>query len=166
MKKRKISIVVIALAGIWLGVIFFMSSQTAADSTQMSKTITRTFLAVGEKAGIVEEGASTSNELISKYDPDTRKMAHVIMYFLLASVIFAALWELGANKNISAVISFFASICIAVIDEINQMSFTGRNSGVVSEGIADIYRDASGIGIALVILLVLRAVKEIKNRKV
>lgn len=166
MNRKIISVVVIILTVLWLGFIFFMSSQTAENSSHMSKKITKVVVLLGENVGFIEDGASDSVEIINKYNLDIRKIAHVFMYFLLACLIFATLWRFKVKKILSIIISFSISLCIAFIDEINQMNFSGRNSGVFSEGIDDIFRDAFGIGMAIVLLLAIRVIKEVRSKNV
>ncbi|QNU66602.1 VanZ family protein [Ruminiclostridium herbifermentans] len=166
MKRKMLIIILIIFAVAWLGVIFFMSSQTAAESDQISKRVTKAAVIIGEKAGVIEYGASNSEEILKEYNISVRKFAHVAMYFLLASLIFIALWQLRVKKLLSVIISFLICIYIALVDEINQMNFAGRNSGVISEGINDIYKDFVGIITAILILFIIRIINEIRSKKV
>lgn len=166
MKKTILSIAIIIIAVIWVCVIFFMSSQSAVDSSQMSRKVTKVVVILGEKVGLIEDGASNSENIIKEQNLNIRKFAHIAMYFLLTCIMFASLWKFRANKKISVIISFSASIYIAVFDEINQMNYSGRNSGLFSEGIGDVYRDLFGIVMAIVLLLVFRIIKEARCKKV
>jgi VanZ family protein len=166
MKKNILSIAIIILAVIWVCVIFFMSSQTSVNSSQMSRKVTKVVILLGEKTGLIEDGASKSEDILKDFNIKIRKLAHIGMYFFLTCIMFAFLWKFKVNKIISVIISFCVSTNIAIIDEINQMNYIGRNSGVFSEGISDIYKDLFGIGMALVLLLVIRIIKETRSKKV
>lgn len=166
MKSKLLIITLIIFAIAWLGVIFFMSSQTAVESDQISQKVTKAAVILGEKVGVIEYGASNSEKILKEYNLSVRKFAHVAMYFLMASFIFVALWQFRANKLASVTISFLICIYIAFIDENNQMKFSGRNSGVMSEGINDIYRDIYGIIAAIFILFIIRIISENRGKKV
>ena len=166
MKSKILIIALIIFAVTWLGVIFFMSSQTAVESNQISQKVTEAAVIIGEKVGVIEYGASNSEKSLKEFNLSVRKFAHVAMYFLLASLIFVALWQFRVNKLLSVIINFIICICIAFVDEINQMKFSGRNSGVMSEGINDIYRDFIGIIAAIFILFIIRIINENRSKKV
>lgn len=166
MKSKILIIALIIFAVTWLGVIFFMSSQTAVESNQISQKVTKVAVIIGEKVGAIEYGASNSEKILKEFNMSVRKLAHVAMYFLLAALIFVALWQFRVNKLLSVIINFLICIYIAFVDEINQMKFSGRNSGVISEGINDIYRDIIGIISAIFILFIIRIINENRSKKV
>jgi VanZ family protein len=166
MKRKMLLFTLIIFAVAWLGVIFFMSSQTATESDQISKKVTKAAVILGEKVGTIEYGTSNSEQMLKEYNISVRKFAHVAMYFLLASLIFVVLWQLRVKKLLSVIINFLICIFIAFMDEINQMKFSGRNSGVISEGINDIYKDFFGITTAILILLIIRIINENRSKKV
>jgi VanZ family protein len=165
MKKKKFRLVLLLLAVIWFGFIFYMSSQTAADSGQMSRTITKAAILAGQKVGIVEVGTVNSEPTLEKYNLAIRKLAHVGMYFLLACVIFCALRVWGLSKKVTVILCFVISISIGIIDEINQMNFVGRNSGIISEGIKDLYRDIFGTCILLGIVVIIGVIIEARSKE-
>ncbi len=166
MKSKILIIALIIFAVTWLGVIFFMSAQTATESEQISQRVTKAVVLLGEKVGTIEFGASNSERILKEYNLSVRKFAHVAMYFLLTALIFVALWQFRVNKLVSVIISFFVCIYIAFVDEINQMKFTGRNSGLLSEGVNDIYKDILGILSAIFIFFIIRIISENRCKKV
>ena len=166
MKSKILIIALIIFAVTWLGVIFFMSSQTAVESDQISQKVTKAVVILGEKVGVIEHGASNSEKILKEYNQSVRKFAHVAMYFLLASLIFVALWQFRVNKLLSVLINILICIYIAFVDEINQMKFSGRNSGVMSEGVNDIYRDFFGIITAIFIFYIIRIINDNRRKKV
>jgi len=167
MKRKRLFVVVTILAVIWLGFIFYMSSQTAVASGQMSESITKDVVTVGEKVGVVKAGTTSSELALRRYDSIIRSTAHVGMYFVLACIMFFVFWIWGLNKKISVILSFVIGAFISFVDEINQMHLVGRNSGgVIRDGIEDIYRDTFGICIALVIFVIIRVIAETRAKNV
>ncbi len=165
MRQKKLFIFVTILVVIWFGFIFYMSSQTAADSGQMSKEVTKGVILIGEKMGVVGAGTANSEVALKKYNTIIRNLAHVGMYFLLACMMFSAFWLFGINKKKSVIFSLATGVFVSIIDEINQMHFVGRNSGgVISDGIDDIYRDTFGICAALVIFVIIRVMVELREK--
>ena len=167
MRQKKMFVVVMILTVSWFVFIFYMSSQTAVSSGQMSKSVTKAAILTGEKVGVIKAG---NLELaLKRYDTIMRNTAHVGMYFILACVMFSASWLWGLNKKVSVILSFAVGIFIGIIDEINQMHFAGRNSGgVISDGIEDLFRDTLGICIALMLFVIVRVITELprKNKKI
>lgn len=166
MKGKMIIIALLIFVAVWIGFIFLMSSQTAVESGKISYKVTKAAVILGEKTGVLNNGASNSNRMLNEYNIVVRKIAHVFMYFLLASVMFLTLWEFKLSKKLTVMFSFLLCIFIAFTDEINQMGFKGRNSGIISEGIKDLSKDTVGIMMALIILLIIRMIFEVKNKNV
>lgn len=165
MKQKKMCIVVMILVVIWVGFIFYMSSQTAVNSGKISQSVTKTAVLIAEKVKVVKAGTANSEPALKRYDTIIRNTAHVGMYFVLACIIFSALWLLKLGKVKSVILSFAICVSCSIMDEINQMHFTGRNSGgVISDGIEDLFRDAFGICVALAIFFVFRVISELRNK--
>lgn len=165
MKQKKLFVFVTILAVIWFGFIFYMSSQTAADSGQMSKSVTKGVVLTGEKAGVIQAGTVNSETALKKYHVIIRNLAHIGMYFLFACILFSSFWAFGINKKKSVLLSFAIGFFVSIIDEVNQMHFAGRNSGgVISDAIDDIYRDTFGICSALLIFVIIRVMIELRDK--
>ena len=164
-KLRVIKVLVALLVLGWVGFIFYMSSQTAVNSGNMSRGVTLFLIRFAERFGILTAAASDHPQLVQKYDSAVRSLAHMGMYFLLCLIIALVLKYWGFKRW--AYISFIACFAISILDELNQMHFKGRNdSGRVSSGMEDLVKDIIGAVTALLIaLLIINIVNWFKLRK-
>lgn len=166
MKSKGIGIAAAFLLLVWVGLILYMSSQSADSSGHISRTVTVQILKAAEKTGLIAEGASKSTPLIVMVDQRVRNLAHVSMYFLLGSIFMVMLWVWGVRRNKRIAIVFFVCMGLSIIDEINQMQYYGRNnSGLISAGLEDIMKDTLGICSAIVLFIVIKVVSKpsVKN---
>lgn len=156
--------VVLILLG-WVGFIFYMSSQTAVSSGNMSHRVTLLLIKAAGKLGLLAEGSSEYPHLVQKYEAGVRSLAHMGMYFLLCLIISLVLKYWGLKRW--GLISFTVCFVISVLDELNQMHFEGRNdSGQVSSGIEDLVKDIAGtITAILVALIIINIINWFKLKK-
>lgn len=119
---------------IWMGLIFFMSSQIATTSSGMSRIFVEPIQPYAP--GFAEDILTTL----------VRKSAHIFLYFVLGMLIFNVLkeYKLGTKKLVGFSI-LFAGL-YAITDEIHQTFVSGRSAEV-----RDVLIDTIGasIGVAL-----------------
>jgi len=65
------------LVFIWLVVIFYLSAQPAADSSNLSKKVTKVIIEIIP----LDNEVSTTENLIAKLEPHIRKLGHFSEYF-------------------------------------------------------------------------------------
>jgi VanZ family protein len=158
MKNKKKGIIIISIITIfaWIGVIFFMSSQSAVSSGSMSRAVTKLVVETGESLGVLEGGTVNSPAMVSKYDNYTRSAAHVALYFLLSLIVLSGFRLWGLYRGKWMLTGFLLCIAVSLLDELNQMRYDGRNDyGLISSAATDLFKDVLGISAALLICLLL-----------
>ena len=145
MKEHRKSSVSWALVLLWMGLIFYLSAQVAAESDHLSLGLTQILIGTIERLipGI-DVGAILSNHLI-------RKSAHFIAYLILGSLVSNALTQSNFSGKSRVAIAWGISVLYAVSDEIHQLFVPGR-----SGQIKDVLIDSAGamVGIGLYLLLI------------
>lgn len=169
MKFKKVSIFWGLLFISWLVFIFYMSSQTAVNSGHMSQAVTKDVLVTGEKLGVLAKGTAESAGSVGRYDGIIRSLAHMGMYFLLACIILVSIRLAGLKGKKWTAIGFAICFLVSISDELNQMRYAGRNdNGLITSGIADLYKDAFGITAALLVFWLVKVIyngKKLTSRK-
>lgn len=143
--KKKVYITVsCALVIACMGVIFWMSSRTAADSQEMSDSLIDKIL---ELLGI---------EFTAFF---IRKSAHLLEFTGLAMLTFNACY--AAFRRAAVPVSFIITVLYAISDEIHQIFVEGRACQL-----RDVFIDSVGalLGIAAS-LIILKIVKIIVKRR-
>ena len=135
-----------------MSVIFFLSSQPAPRSNELSKQVTEVIVKIAKK--VMDSGADTE-ELVERFNSLVRKYAHGGVYFVLGfftamALVFSGMGGLGA---------FFLSmsICVfyAVIDEMHQHFIPGRGAQM-----EDILIDSAGAFSGILLFLFLAAFRK------
>jgi VanZ family protein len=144
MSSKKIAKILVLL--LWLGLIFYMSSQIATTSSGMSRIFVEPIRPYAP--GFTENILTTI----------VRKSAHIFMYFVLGMLVINVLkdYKLG-NKKLIGFSILFAGL-YAVTDEIHQTFVSGRSAEV-----RDVLIDT--IGASLGVVLYWAILKVIKKRK-
>lgn len=139
MFKRKLPWLPVIL---WMMVIFYLSSQTANDSNNLSMGLTRRIYDV-ISVFIPSLEIDFFNHII-------RKNAHFIAYFILGILSTNALYLNGIYNKRAFSIGLSISVIYAITDEIHQLFVPGRAGRML-----DVLIDSSGalVGIILYILL-------------
>lgn len=101
---------------IWLGVIYYFSSQTSTDSLNESNGLLE-FI-----ANILK--VSDIDSFINKYGQFIRELAHFTEFFILGLLICLNIYEYS-NKNV-ILITFVLTALYAISDELHQMFVEGR----------------------------------------
>lgn len=130
--------------------IFIFSSQPAAQSNKLSKQVTEIIVHIAEKAGIIDNGVGTTEELVGKFNHMVRKYAHGLVYFFLGILTAKALRFSGARKFSVFILPLAICITFAVFDETHQLFVPGRG-GQVSDIIIDSVGAITGILVYLLL---------------
>jgi VanZ family protein len=149
-KKRLIVILTWTCTLIWMGVIFYLSSQSSTQSAYLSTGLKNELLAL-----VAHFIPGIENIEIESLDFFIRKNAHFIAYFILGILTLVALIQSEARKpaNLALLIGIF----YAVSDEFHQLFVPGR---------AGQFRDVliDGAGAVLGILITSIVISRISRR--
>lgn len=135
MKKVIYSILIVA----WMIIIFCLSNQPAADSTELSDGfISNT---IGNVYKLFDKNISSDElDLIKiKYTHPVRKMAHFTIYMILGILVTLLVREYNVSFNKCLFISLLVCLLYSISDEIHQLFVFGR-----SGEIRDVLIDTSG----------------------
>jgi VanZ family protein len=123
----------------WMALIFYLSSQPASQSNELSNRVTEVIVETIEK--VAPEIAS--NWDLKELNHFIRKNAHFFSYFVLGVLVMNALYQKGYRKF---VLSLIICILYSISDEIHQTFVPGRGGNII-----DVIIDSSGsfIGIGL-----------------
>ena len=141
--RRTINYINVIIVLSIMGSIFFLSSQTGEISNELSHGVMVGF----EKYISSSTWISTDikNVFLSNPMICTRKLAHIIIYFILGFVIYIVLPEnWGLKKRILVCLS--SCVLYAITDEIHQMFVKGRTAQLL-----DIIVDFIGSSIGIYI---------------
>jgi len=138
--KRIISWAAVVL---WMALIFYLSSQPADKSNQLSSGITETIIrAVGKIIPGAETAAGKINHII-------RKNAHFTAYLILGMLSVNALRQNGAGRYRAFAWAMVICALYAASDEIHQLFVPGR-AGMVTDVMIDSAGAFTGSGIITV----------------
>ena len=118
---------------LWAGVIFYLSSRTADESTVQSRGMISSF--AGFFGTVID-----NEELMINIDGIVRESAHGVEYFILGVLV--------CNASGSAVLSLILCMLYALSDEIHQIPIPGRAFQIM-----DLLIDFAGIVIGIVFLI-------------
>lgn len=134
---------------LWMGLIFFFSSQPADDSKELSTGVTEVILSV------VEAVAPESDLFVDNLHHFVRKNAHFLIYFVLGILVVRAfrLSEIRGKKSIV----FALAICIAyaISDELHQLFVPGRGAQV-----KDVLIDSTGAFVGIILYSWLKGLRK------
>lgn len=134
----------IVLTIVWMGVIFYMSNQSASISSMHSGNTINIISKLPLIGNIMDYLTSINiGEFI------VRKCAHMISYCILAIFLFMSVYENDIKKTV--IISFLGTFLYACSDEFHQLFIYGR-----SGEFRDVMIDSTGgiIGLLLIIFIV------------
>lgn len=113
------------LLALWMGVIFFMSAQTAVQSSELSgntiETLLKMFYPGFNSFSFVKQA-----DLIEGFQFVARKGAHASIYAILGILSFCAVMLYKFKKRYKFLIALCISALYAVSDEIHQLFVAGR----------------------------------------
>ncbi|MBR6513652.1 MAG: VanZ family protein [Clostridia bacterium] len=161
MKKKTVSIILWVLVVLWIGLIFFMSSQPAEISKNVSKgTLEKIYdISHNDKDISPQEYREKADDFIAINHKDIRQAAHFLLFFVLGLLVScASLYSL--NNLHKYFIPFAAAIIYPFIDESYQILIPGR-----AFEFNDILVDFQGmLGGCVLIFLVFGVTKLIKKK--
>ncbi|MBP2075844.1 VanZ family protein [Oceanobacillus polygoni] len=129
---------------LWMGLIFYLSHQPAAASSELSSGVTEIVLRIIEKVVPNEDlDVSSIHHLI-------RKNAHFFIYFFLGMLVLHALRTSKDTRYQTIGLALLFCVLYAISDEIHQLFIPGRGAQV-----KDVLIDSAGAGVGIVGYLVL-----------
>lgn len=152
MKQTRIRFALWAAVALWMALIFTLSAQPAAESSELSGGLIR---AVAEVVmpGFNGMDAAAQGALIESFQHVARKTAHVLAYMMLGILSMAAFLRYPLKMRTRAVSSLALCMGYAVTDEMHQLLIDGR-SGQLSDVLIDSAGALMGIGIAWLVFSV------------
>ncbi|MCR3955037.1 MAG: VanZ family protein [Gudongella sp.] len=128
---------------IWMGLIFFLSSQQAADSNQLSTGITE--FIIDRLSGIFPE----ISPQVQWLNHIVRKNAHFIAYLILGILLVNAFYLNGRSGWNAFILALLISSIYAISDELHQTFVPGR-SGELRDVMIDTAGALTGIGMYMI----------------
>ena len=139
----------IALAIIWMGVIFYMSNQPASISSIHSGNTINIISKLPIIGNIMDYLTSINiGEFI------VRKCAHMFSYCILAIFLFMSVYEDNIKKAI--IIAFLGTFLYACSDEFHQLFVLGRSGSFI-----DVLIDLSGVIFCLFLIFCINKIVRI-----
>ena len=133
-------IILTIITALWMGVIFFLSSEDSIKSTKLSDSFTdKTLVSVCK----LFNKNCDKDKVISKYGMIIRKGAHFTEYFILGTLMFFTLREYGI-KGIW--IPILICVFYASTDELHQLFVAGRSARIL-----DLIIDSCGSTLAILL---------------
>ena len=143
---------------VWMGVIFFFSSQTAPESSGQSGILIRTILSWFDSS--FETLTSVQQELrIEEWQHIVRKLAHMTIYAILGMLCMGALYTHRLQTGHRPSIALAISVLYAVSDEWHQTMVPGR-SGELRDVCIDSFGALLGVLFVFVIYTLIHHKKQ------
>jgi VanZ family protein len=137
---------------LWMGLIFYLSSQVADQSARLSSGITEFFIrmitAVFPKIHIDMEYLGFA----------IRKLAHFLSYLVLGILVLNAFGKCGVHGYKRILFSAIVCILYAASDEIHQLYVPGRGGQI-----RDVLIDSSGAGTGFILYSITRKFSLLKK---
>ena len=128
------------LVVLWMGLIFFFSSQPADDSKELSTGVTEVILSV------VESVAPESDLFVENLHHFVRKNAHFLIYFVLGMLVVRAFRVSQIRNKTSILLALGICILYAISDELHQLFVPGRGAQV-----KDVLIDSTGAFVGIIL---------------
>lgn len=126
MKVRSFFICFLWCAAIgWLALCFYLSSQSLANTSHLSISITRLFI----------KTMNLPEEIFFSVHDSLRMLAHVVVFFMLALFIGAAYGVTFRSYKRFPFGPFLLSFGISVLDEVHKVFIPGRHCSVFEMGL-------------------------------
>lgn len=152
--KRIVSLIFLLL---WMGLIFYFSSQTADDSTAVSDGLIKTIV----KFLFPDISAVKLSGIVTELQFIVRKGAHLSLYTILGILSFLTFVTYRIHISLRITISAFVGILYAASDELHQTFIKGR-SGELRDILIDSVGVLCGIALSFLIYLLRNAIKRRK----
>ena len=139
----------------WMGAIFFLSSQPAVESKEVSGSL---MTLITKFISSIFPSAAQGGTIAGLHFL-IRKSAHFLAFFILACLVLHALNKLGF-KNFKAIMTAFL-ICVlyAMLDEYHQTFVPGRSGEV-----RDVFIDSAGALTGIVVYSLIGKFNSKKNQ--
>lgn len=146
------------IAVLWMGVIFWFSSQPADESGKLSFSVGETMLKNSKKYNDLNK--NEQEKIIKENDVFVRKAAHVFLFFVLGIIL--RLISQQYNLTTLQMFWFAAAFCClyAVSDETHQLFVEGRGCQAADMAIDTA---ASAVGCAVVSAIIKLRKKQTGN---
>jgi len=142
------------LVVVWTGMLFFFSSQTAAESTVLSGDTIRALLRIF-RPEFLELTTLQQNQLVAGLQRLVRNAAHVLSYFGLAILCMIALRQHHLKTGQQAVLTLLLCIGYALTDEMHQLFVAGRAFEFTDLGL-DLCGSLAGLAVVLIVIVLKR----------
>lgn len=155
-KKTHIAYIAAALTAGWAGLILFLSSQSGAETSQLSRSLSRGILS------LFGEAAETS---IVRLDAFLRRLAHVVLFFGFGGLI--TFWASCVKKlSIGLRAALVAGACVfaAFFDELHKRLIPGRHFSL-TESLINLASAAAGSAAVLAVYFFIRKRRDKNARK-
>lgn len=133
---------------LWMALIFFLSSQPAQESSQLSMAITGRIL---KAISLFVSNLGVSDASIDQYDNLIRKSAHALNFFILSIIVINALYAMGIRGIRAPIYSIIITVMYALSDEIHQLYVPGRGCMF-----SDVVIDSAGALLGLMTFMFMR----------
>lgn len=147
---------VFAPALLWYALICFFSSQTGAESSQLSGLVVESSIDWMGDWGAIFRVDWDALQLLSFL---VRKCAHMGVFFVLTGLLLFALWRLGTSPRTQAGLSLGLCALLAGLDELHQTFVPGRDGKL-----PDVLIDLGGGVCFLLLWLLVRHLRRKKGR--
>ncbi|MGI6514711.1 MAG: VanZ family protein [Syntrophomonadaceae bacterium] len=141
MKKTSTKIAAWIPVILWMMLIFFLSAQSAAESSGLSSKVTELMLGLINK---VVPAFSSGLVDYAYLNHVVRKLAHFLLYLVLGLLSARALRKNGITGGKQLVLAVIFCALYAVTDELHQMFVPGR-SGQISDVVLDTMGGLAGV---------------------
>ena len=138
--------ILLVLLIIWMGIIFYFSSQGSTSSTKQSDVIINDGIIKTVK--IFDKNLDENSLYLKLYTP-VRKNAHLFEYFVLGLLSYLYINTYKISKNKKFLISIIFCFLYACSDEIHQVYVPGRDGRIT-----DVLIDTLGSFICLTIIFI------------
>lgn len=135
------------LVVVWMGVIFYFSSQVSEDSSELSSGVTQLIV------DMIHVILPNSEINLDTFSFIIRKLAHFTEYFILAVLVMNALGSSGMHRK-HIFIALLICVLYAVSDEFHQMFVPGRGPSV-----RDVFIDSIGALFGILCFYVLARIR-------
>ncbi|WP_339226911.1 VanZ family protein [Oceanobacillus sp. FSL K6-2867] len=139
---------------LWMGLIFYLSHQPAAESSELSTGVTEIVLSIIEKM-VPNEGLD-----VNRIHHLIRKNAHFFIYFFLGMLVLYALRKSKGTGYQTIGLAMLICVLYAISDEVHQLFVPGRGAQVM-----DVLIDSGGASVGIVSYLLLGQLKVTVRRK-
>ena len=132
---------------LWMGIIFFLSAQTAAESSGLSGQTIRTLIPIFMPE-FIDISQVQQNEIVANLQHLVRKIAHILIYFILGILCMCTLISHELKLKVKVYAALVICTVYAATDELHQLFVDGRGFQF-----SDIFLDFCGalLGVLVVV---------------